>query len=135
MTSRTDVGSTLAGNSSRLTIKGAAMAAKTDLDEMLRDLAQGGGPLIEAVAQMNLGTLDQAGVDEKTALMARFGALVALDASPASYLVHLTLAEEAGIEPSIIEAVLATLAPLVGTARVVSAADRVLQAMQMANRV
>ena len=60
---------------------------------------------------------------------------VALDASPASYLVHMTLADQAGITPATMKSMLAVLAPLVGSARVVAAADKVLQAIRLANRV
>jgi alkylhydroperoxidase/carboxymuconolactone decarboxylase family protein YurZ len=111
------------------------MSARAELEEMLEDLAQGGGPVLEALARMNATALSQTEIDEQTALVARFGALVALDASPASYLVHLALAEEAGISPAMIKAVLVTLAPLVGSARIVSAADNVMRAIQLANRV
>src|SRR5690349_24056353 len=99
------------------------MSANAELEEILRELAGGGGPLGDTLARMNTGALDQSDLDETTALAARFGALVALDASPASYLVHLTLADQAGITPAEMKGMLATLAPLVGTARVVSAAD------------
>lgn len=110
------------------------MTARAELEEMLTDLASDGGPLLETVARMNAGALSQSDIDEQTALVARLGALVALDASAASYLVHLALADEAGMKPATIKAVLVTLAPLVGTARVVSAADKVMQAVQLANR-
>jgi 4-carboxymuconolactone decarboxylase len=111
------------------------MSAKTKLDDELRDLASGAGPLGETIAQMNLGTLDHAHLDETNAIAARFGALVAMDASPASYLVHMTLADQAGMQPEMVKAMLATLAPLVGSARVVSAADKVLRAIELGGRL
>jgi alkylhydroperoxidase/carboxymuconolactone decarboxylase family protein YurZ len=111
------------------------MSARSELDEILHEFAQGGGPVVQTLVQMNSGTFDQMGLDEDTVLAARFGALVALDASPASYLVHLTLADQAGIKPDTVKALLATLAPLVGSTRVVSAADKLRQAIQMADRI
>jgi alkylhydroperoxidase/carboxymuconolactone decarboxylase family protein YurZ len=109
--------------------------SKVKLDDDLRELARGAGPLGETVIRMNLGALDQPGLDEATAVAARFGALVAMDASPASYLVHMTLADQTGIRPETVKAILATLAPLVGSARVVSAADKVLRAIELADRL
>jgi 4-carboxymuconolactone decarboxylase len=108
----------------------ATMSARTESEALLRDLAQGGGPLLETLTQMNAGSLGQADIDEQTALLVRFGALVALDAPAASYLIHLGLADEAGIKPETIRAALVTLAPLVGSARIVSAADRMQYALQ-----
>ncbi len=110
------------------------MPAQTVLEDLLHELAQGHDPVLDVLAQMNVGALDQADLDEQTALVARFAALVALDAAPASYLVHLALAEQAGLQPATFRATLATLAPLVGSARVVSAANNILQAIQLANR-
>jgi hypothetical protein len=88
---------------------------------------------METLAQMNLGSLGQADIDEQTALLVRFGALVGLDAPAASYLIHLGLADEAGIKPETVRAALVALAPLVGSARIVAAADKVQRALQRAN--
>jgi 4-carboxymuconolactone decarboxylase len=109
------------------------MTARTESEALLRDLAQGGGPLMETLAQMNLGSLGQAEIDEQTALLVRIGALVALDAPTESYLIHLGLADEAGIKPETVRAALVTLAPLVGSARIVAAADKMQRALQRAN--
>src|SRR5207249_1439978 len=67
---------------------------------------------------------------ERTSVAARIGALVALDAPAASYYAHIILADQVGITPDTMKALLVTLAPLVGSARVVSAADNVLQVVR-----
>jgi alkylhydroperoxidase/carboxymuconolactone decarboxylase family protein YurZ len=108
------------------------MSTRTELEDELREFLQGGDPILEQLARINLDALHHGALDERTAIMVRFAALVALDASPASYLVHLALAEQSGIESATIRAVLSTLAPLVGSARVVSAADSVRRALQLA---
>ena len=108
------------------------MSVNTTVEQMLKELAEGGGPVAEVLARMNEGALAQAGIDEQSVLLVRFGALVALDASPGSYLVNLALAEEAGIAPATLQGALAALAPLVGSARVVSAAANVGHAIQLA---
>jgi alkylhydroperoxidase/carboxymuconolactone decarboxylase family protein YurZ len=83
----------------------------------------------ETLARLNANALTGSGLDQRTSLLVRLAALVALDAAPVSYLVHLRLAGDAGIEPETIRAVLVELAPLVGTARIVSAADKALRAV------
>src|SRR4051812_35442898 len=92
------------------------MSATVELNGLLSELAEG-GPVMETLARMNVTALSTSEMDERTALLTRFAALVALDASPQSYLVHLGLAETAGIGPDVIRAVLVELAPLVGSAR------------------
>ncbi|HEU5109463.1 MAG TPA: carboxymuconolactone decarboxylase family protein [Micromonosporaceae bacterium] len=108
------------------------MSVSSELDALLREFSEEGGPVMKTLAQMSQGALDQAGIDEKTAVLVRIAALVALDAPPASYLVHFALAEEAGLDSAAISGTLAALAPLVGTVRTVSAAGRMLQALQTA---
>ncbi|BFU43255.1 carboxymuconolactone decarboxylase family protein [Krasilnikovia sp. MM14-A1004] len=109
------------------------MTAQPQLQELLHDLTQGSGPVLETVARMNADTMLQGGLDERTAIMSRFAALIALDASPASYLVHLGVADQMGIAPEDIRAVLIELAPVVGSARIVSAAANIERAIQLAS--
>src|SRR5437773_10230412 len=107
-----------------------AVSAQTELEEMLRELTRDQGPVMAALARMNSDALGQPDIDDRTAVAARIGALVALDAPPASYLAHIILADQVGITPATMRALLITLAPLVGTPRIVSAADHVLQVVQ-----
>jgi 4-carboxymuconolactone decarboxylase len=107
--------------------------ANTDYDKVMQDLADGGGPVLEALAQMNAGFMDSQDLDERTVLLVRFAALVALDAPPQSYLVTLALAEQSGIPPQAIQAALVALAPVVGGPRVISAAEKVMNAVRIAH--
>jgi 4-carboxymuconolactone decarboxylase len=109
------------------------MTTKTDFDDVLHELAEGGGPVLEALARMNTGALESAEIDERTMLLLRLAALVALDAPPQSYLVTLTLAEQGGITPETVQSVLVALAPVVGGPRVVAAATKIMQAVQLAD--
>lgn len=109
------------------------MPTEMKLDEMLRDLGEGSGPVMEALTRMNAGALQLEEFGPRTALLTRLAALVALDAAPPSYLVHLGLSEEAGVRPETVRALLIELAPVVGSARIVSAAGKVQQAMQLAS--
>ena len=65
-------------------------------------------------------------------LLIRFGALVALDAAPLSYLTHLAVGQEAGLDAGQVEDALLALAPLVGSARIVSAASKIGRALGIA---
>ena len=106
------------------------MSITEDFDDAMRELAQGGGPVLEALAKQSEGALQRSGMDPQTALLVRIAALVALDAAPASYLIHLGVADRGGVKAETIEATLVELAPLVGTARIISAAGKINQALR-----
>jgi alkylhydroperoxidase/carboxymuconolactone decarboxylase family protein YurZ len=108
------------------------MATSTEFDKVMQELADGGGPVLEALAQMNLGVMESKHLDERTLLLVRFAALVALDAPPQSYVVTLALADKSGITPQAVQAALVALAPVVGGPRIISAATKVMQAVQIA---
>ena len=105
------------------------MSVTADLDELLSALNDEGGPVLAELSRLNANAVRGSGLDEKTAVLVRLAALVALDASPASYLVHLRLADGAGLEPATVQAMLVEIASLVGTARVVSAVAKARQAI------
>ena len=65
-------------------------------------------------------------------MIARLAALVAVDAPPASYLVNLGAAADAGLDAEAVQGVLIAVAPIVGTARVVSAAGKITRALGLA---
>jgi alkylhydroperoxidase/carboxymuconolactone decarboxylase family protein YurZ len=108
------------------------VATSTEFDKVMQELAEGGGPVLEALARMNAGFLDSGELDERTVLLMRFAALVALDAPAQSYLVTLALADKSGIPPDTVQAALVALAPVVGGPRVVSAAAKVREAVRIA---
>ena len=65
-------------------------------------------------------------------MLARLAALIAVDAPPASYLANADAAEKSGITADDIQEVMIAIAPIVGTARVVSAAGKILRALGLA---
>jgi len=103
-----------------------------ELDKVMQEMAQGGGPVLEALARMNAGFMDTTDIDDRTVLLMRFAALVALDAPAQSYLVTLAVAEQSGVTAEVIQAGLVALAPVVGGPRLVSAAAKVQEAVRMA---
>ena len=90
-------------------------------EQVLADLAEGEGPLLETLVKMQGDTLERSGLDERTYLLVRLAALVAMEAPPASFLVDLAIADEIGISVDEVRGVLIAVAPVVGSARVVSA--------------
>jgi hypothetical protein len=92
-------------------------------------------PIRDLLANMTLASVEASGLDPQSLMVARLAALVAVDAPPASYLVNLAIAEDAGLDGETVRDVLAAVAPIVGTARVVSAVGKVARALGLAELV
>ena len=89
-------------------------------------------PLLDLLARMTAESIEASSLDERTLMLVRIAALVAVDAPPASYLLNLGAAAEAGIDEEQVRGVLAAVAPVVGTARVASAAGSIGRALGVA---
>jgi hypothetical protein len=81
---------------------------------------------------MTMDSVEVSGLDDRELMLVRFAALVAVDAPPASYLLHFAVAGEAGLDDQAAKDVLAAVAPIVGTTHVVSAAGKILRALGLA---
>lgn len=88
-------------------------------------------PILTLLATMTADSLDATSLDEESLMLVRIAALVAVDAPPASYLMNLKAAGESGVDADQIQGVLAGVAPIVGTARVVSAAGKMIRALDL----
>jgi 4-carboxymuconolactone decarboxylase len=97
-------------------------------EDHLQALATGRAAVLETLAQMQLGTLDRSGLDEQTYLLVRLAALVATDAAPVSYRVHLGDSGALVLPAAEVLATLVAIAPVVGSARVLSAASQLTTA-------
>jgi hypothetical protein len=60
---------------------------------------------------------------------------VAVGASVASYLVNLAIADDVGVTAQDVRGVLIALGPVVGSARLLSGADKAMQAIATAQRM
>jgi 4-carboxymuconolactone decarboxylase len=89
-------------------------------------------PVLDLVTTMTTASIEATTLDADTAMLVRIAALVAVDAPPASYLMNLGVASELGIGEDEVRAVLTAIAPIVGTARVVSATGNILRALGFA---
>ena len=89
-------------------------------------------PVLDTVALMTAASLDQCDLPADTHLLIRLAALAAVDARPASYLAHIGPSVEAGVTLEDVQNVLVAVAPIIGTARVVSAAINISEALGFA---
>ncbi|MGZ4508828.1 MAG: carboxymuconolactone decarboxylase family protein [Blastococcus sp.] len=108
------------------------MTATVPPQESLSSIARGDAPVLERLVSMNLDSMESSGLDPQTYFAARLAALVAMDAAPVSYLINLGLAAEAGMTLEQAQGVLIAIAPAVGSARVASAAGKILRAFGIA---
>ena len=89
-------------------------------------------PILDLPERMTVASLEASSLDERTLMLVRIGALVAVDAPPASYLLNLGAAGQAGVDEEEVRGVLAAVAPIVGTPRVAAAAGSIGQALGIA---
>ena len=89
-------------------------------------------PVLDLLGEMTTASIEASSLDAQTLMLVRVAALVATDAPPLSYLLNLGAAGEVGVTSDQIEGVLAAVAPIVGTPRVVSAASKITRAVGFA---
>lgn len=106
-----------------------------ETQEKLSSVAHGNAPVLEQLAAMTLDTLDNSGLDERSYHMVRLAALIASDAAPVSYLVNMGPAAEAGVTIEQAQGVMVAIAPVVGSAKIASAAGKILRAFGIAAAV
>jgi 4-carboxymuconolactone decarboxylase len=92
-------------------------------------LAEGDAPVLETLVQMTVNTQERSGLDPETYMLVRMAALVAMDAAPVSYLLNLGVAAEIGVPLEKVQGMLVAIAPVIGSARVVSAASNIARAL------
>ena len=89
-------------------------------------------PVLDLLAKMTADSIEATELDAETLMLVRLAALIAVDAAPASYLMNLGMATEMGVDEQSAQNVLAAVAPIVGTARVVAAAGNMVRAFGLA---
>jgi 4-carboxymuconolactone decarboxylase len=93
--------------------------------------AQSDTPVLDLLAKMTADSLEATTLDDQTTMLVRIAALVAIDAPPASYLLNMGVAGESGVDSEQVQGILAAVAPIVGTSRVVSAAGKMVKAFDL----
>ena len=89
-------------------------------------------PVLDTLDAMTAASLERCDLPADTLLLVRLAALVAVDARPMSYLAHIGAAAETGVTLEDAQNVLVAVAPIVGTARVMSAAIHITEALGLA---
>ena len=92
-------------------------------------------PVLDTIAAMTAVSVAESNLPLDALLLVRLAALAAVDARPASYLLHIGPAAEAGITLEDAQNVLVAVAPIIGTARVMSAAINIAEALELAIEV
>ena len=72
-------------------------------------------PVLDALAEITAVSIDRCNLDDRELLLARTAALVAVDATPASYLRTAATASAAGITLEHLQGLLIAVAPAAGT--------------------
>ena len=86
-------------------------------------------PILDLLMGMNLAGIEASSLDAQTLMLVRMAALVAVDAPPVSYMLNLRMAGDVEVDAAQVEGMLAGIAPIVGTARVASAASKMVRAL------
>ena len=73
-------------------------------------------PVLDLLASMTAESVAVSSLDPQSLMLVRIAALAAVDAPPASYLLNLGAAADAGVDAEQVRGVLAAIAPIVGTA-------------------
>ena len=88
-------------------------------------------PVLDLLADMTADSIEASSLDPETLMLVRIAALVAVDAAPTSYVVNLEAVGDLDIDPDQVRGVLAAIAPIVGTARIVSALGKIVEALDL----
>jgi 4-carboxymuconolactone decarboxylase len=89
-------------------------------------------PVLDLLAGMTADSVEASSLDGQSLLLVRIAALVAVDAPTASYFLNLEAADRVGLDVEAVRGVLTAIAPIVGTARIVSATARIVDALDIA---
>lgn len=89
-------------------------------------------PVLDTLAELTAASTERNSLPPRELVLVRLAALIAVDAPAASYLANAGAVEESGVTAEDIQEVMIGVAPIVGTARVVSAAEKILRALGLA---
>ena len=92
-------------------------------------------PVLDLLKTMTAESIEASTLDEESLMLVRIAALVAVDAPPASYLLNIGAAGDVGIDADQVQGVLAAVAPIVGTARIASAAGKMMRALGLGDEL
>lgn len=86
-------------------------------------------PVLDTLAAMTIDSVERCGMAPDMLILTRIAVLAAMDAPTISYLAHIDPAMKSGLTAEQLQDVLVAIAPIVGTARVMSAAGHIAEAL------
>ena len=86
-------------------------------------------PVLDTLADITAASVEHNSLPPRELMLVRLAALIAVEAPPASYLANAEAAADSGLTADDIQGVMIGVAPVVGTARVVSAGGKILRAL------
>ena len=89
-------------------------------------------PVLDTLMDINASSIEHSHLSPRELMFARIAALVAVDAPPGSYLANAGPAADTGISQQDVQEIMIAIAPLVGTAKVVSASGNLMRALGFA---
>ena len=111
------------------------MTAQAKAAERLRSVARGDLSRLGILSDMYTGVREASGLDQETYELVQIAALVAVDGSAVSWLLHLGAAEDSELDLDKVLGTLVSIAPIVGTPRVVSAGAKIVRAVGLHDAV
>ena len=92
-------------------------------------------PLVDALAEITAVAINRSSLGARDHMLARLAALIAADAPAVSYLINAGTARDVGITLEDVRGLLIAVAPIAGTARVVTASANIVKALGFAVEV
>jgi hypothetical protein len=89
-------------------------------------------PVLDTIIDINTASIEHTHLSPRELMLARIAAMVAVDAPPASYLANARPGVASGLNQQDVQDVMIAVAPIVGTAKVVSAGGNLMRALDMA---
>ena len=89
-------------------------------------------PVLDTLAAMTAASVLECNLVPRELMLVRLAALAAVDASPISYLANAGTASDAGVTLEDVQGILVAVAPIVGTARIMTAAGNIAAALGFA---
>jgi hypothetical protein len=89
-------------------------------------------PVLDTLVDLTAASLEHDSLSARELMLVRTAALISVDAPPASYLANAGLAADSGMTADDVQGVMIGVAPVVGTAKVVSAGGKIFRALGLA---
>jgi 4-carboxymuconolactone decarboxylase len=87
--------------------------------------------VIDLLTSMTGESVLASSLDDRTLMLVRIAALVAIDAPAFSYQMNLEAGAESGIDAADLRGLLTAVAPIVGTARIMSATGKIAEVLEV----